>query len=312
MGYRTCAWGRLEGPALAARHWVVSIEELRAAGLSERQVIERVASGVLYRRFRGVYAVGRPHLSFEGHCRAATLACGDGSAVSHISAARLWGIRQSTGLIHVSVARGRKGPPGLAVHRPRSLPLADMCERHGISVTTVARTLLDMSPGQSLETVGKWIHEAGVQRALDCREVHAVLERHRHHRGRGVLEAALAAEVAPETRSELEELFLAICGRAGVPRPRVNECFWSGEALEEVDFCWPDRRVIVEVDGGRYHASRWRRRRDAAKDERFRTVGWTVRRFPEVDIAVDPAAVAEQTRRLAGRGLSNLRDTQVR
>jgi Protein of unknown function (DUF559). len=283
---------------LAEWKWVVSTEELLARGLTKRQILRREADGVLHRIHRGVYAVGRPQLSFEGLCRAAWLACGPGSAVCDITAARVWGIRQSSGAIHIAVPRGRKGHPGLRVHRPRSLPLDDIKEHDGFAVTSVARTLLDMATGRSVDDVARWIHEAGVVRVLDFCEVLAVLKRHQHHQGGPVLKAALGAEVAL-TRSGLERAFLEISRRTRMPRPRVNEHLWAGVAWEEVDFHFPQLGLIVEVDGGAVHWSRWRRRRDAEKDARFRATGKTVWRIPELEITLDPDAVTAELRRLA-------------
>lgn len=158
-------------------------------------------------------------------------------------------------------------------------------------MTSVARTLLDCAPKTPVDTVGRWIHEAVVQRVFDQRDMWAVLERHPHHRGRGRLEAALALEVVP-VRSGLESAFLLLVRAAGLPTPAVNATYWTGEAWEEVDFSWPASRLIVEVDGARYHGTRWRRRRDAAKDERFRALGWRVVRVPELAPTPDPAGVA--------------------
>jgi very-short-patch-repair endonuclease len=294
-------------PNLAARHWVVSARELAQDGFSEEEIAHRAATGILNRVHRGVYAVGRPELSFEGACLAALLACGDGCAVSHRPAGRLHGFLSCNGMIHVSGPRSLEGHPGLIVHRPRSLPPADLTSVEGIPVTSVARTLLDLSPGQPVDRIGGWIHEAVVQRRFDPRDAWAVLNRHRHHRGRRRLAAALAVEVAP-TRSGLEDAFLAIVRRALLPEPVVNGKLWSGIEPEEIDFHWPDRRLIVETDGGRYHATRWRQRRDAAKDERFRAQGWEVWRIPELDITLDSAGIAS---RLATFGLENPSDRRV-
>ncbi|MFL5844668.1 MAG: type IV toxin-antitoxin system AbiEi family antitoxin domain-containing protein [Solirubrobacteraceae bacterium] len=291
MGGQRHLGGHFDGPALARRHWVVSFDELVAAGLTKRQVLRRAADGVLHRIHHGVYAVGRPELSFEGWCRAAVLACGPGSAVSHWPAARLHEFAKWSGAIHVSGPRSLGGHPKLIVHRPRSLPLDDLATRNGVPVTSVARTLLDLAPFTSIDKLGGWIHEAGVQRGFTPFEVWAVLERHPHHRGRRKLEAALEVEVLP-TRSGLEKAFVPIIRQAGLPTPLVNSEQWSGEKDEEVDFCWPDLRLIVETDGGRYHWSRWRQRRDAAKDERFRNEGWVVWRVPELAISLDPGGTA--------------------
>ena len=283
---------------------MVSRHELVVLGWTDQRISHAVATGFLYRLHRGVYAVGRPYVGFAGRCRAAWLACGPKSAISHVSAAAVWGFRRSGGTSHVSVPRGRAGHPGLIVHRPRSLDAADVVQRDGLAVTSVARTLLDMSPGCSADTVGGWIHEAGVQRVLDLREIWAVLERHRHHRGAGVLEGALSVEVLP-ARSGLEQHMIALWRRAGLGRPRVNEHVWSTDRLEEVDLHAPELRLVVEADGGRYHASRWRRRRDAEKTARLRAAGWTVRRYPELAITLDPDAVVADLRRHAGVGRSN-------
>ncbi len=275
--------------------------QLAELGFTPRQIARRCEAGALHRQYRGVYAVGRPQLSFEGACLAATLACGSGSAISHASAARLWGIRQSAGAIHVSVPRGRKGHPGLRVHRPRSLSFDDIIDREGIAVTTVARTLLDLAATESANRVAWVMHEAAVQRVLDLREVWSVLRRLQHHRGVGRLEAALAIEVVP-TRTGLEREYLDICGRAGLPAPRVNEYVWSVGRLEEVDFHWPEARLIVEVDGSRYHSTRWRRLKDAEKTTRLEDGGWCVRRFTELEVELDPALVAAETVRLHALG----------
>jgi hypothetical protein len=122
------------------------------------------------------------------------------------------------------------------------------------------------------------------------------------------VEAALAVEVVP-TRSGLEDLFLEVVRRAGLPDPVGNGWLWSGEKLEEVDFHWPDLGLIEEVDSLRYHSSAWRQRRDREKAARFRALGWTVWRVPELAISLDPAGVA---RRLTALGLSNPAPRRIR
>jgi very-short-patch-repair endonuclease len=80
-----------------------------------------------------------------------------------------------------------------------------------------------------------------------------------------------------------------------VPEPETNAWVWDGEKLVEVDFLWRRFRLIVEVDGGRYHSTRWRRRQDAAKTAALRAQGWTVLRFADVEINGTPAQVAATT-----------------
>jgi hypothetical protein len=54
---------------------------------------KRADSGRFHRVHRGVYAVGHPRLTQKGRWMAAVLAYGIGAAVSHRSAAALWGLR---------------------------------------------------------------------------------------------------------------------------------------------------------------------------------------------------------------------------
>jgi very-short-patch-repair endonuclease len=46
-----------------------------------------------------------------------------------------------------------------------------------------------------------------------------------------------------------------------------------------VDFCCPQRRLIVELDGG-VHAQPGQRRRDACRDAELKRMGYTVARLP--------------------------------
>jgi predicted transcriptional regulator of viral defense system len=77
--------------AIAARqHGLITLTQLIQAGIRRSALSRRVGAGRLHRIHRGVYAVGHPGLSREGRWMAAVLACGDGAALSHRSAAELW------------------------------------------------------------------------------------------------------------------------------------------------------------------------------------------------------------------------------
>ena len=95
------------------------------------------------------------------------------------------------------------------------------------------------------------------------------------------------------TRSELEERFLAICDRHGLPRPNVNTRIEGSE----VDFAWRDARLIVEVDGHAYHRSPSAFENDRARDVTLAVAGWTVLRFTWAQVTGRPAWVAGAIRR---------------
>jgi predicted transcriptional regulator of viral defense system len=111
----------------AGQHGVVTAKQLADAGLGRMAISERSRNGRLHRIHRGVYAVGHHGLSLHGRFMAATLACGDGAVVSHVSAAVLWELlRPIDGPVHVTVpsTSGRARRAGIHLHRspPSDLP----------------------------------------------------------------------------------------------------------------------------------------------------------------------------------------------
>jgi hypothetical protein len=142
--------------------------------------------------------------------------------------------------------------------------------------------------------MGKLIHQALLAELFDLHAISRVLARNPAAPGARRLAEALREEV-PFTRSDLEAATLALFRSHSVPAPETNAWISDGEKLVEVDFLWRDARLIVEVDGWRYHQSRWRRRQDAAKTAALEAQGWHVLRFSEFDIAGTPETVARTT-----------------
>src|SRR5438045_8032864 len=99
---------------LAWRQWgIVTRVQLRALGLSDDEIDYRIAVGRLRLIHRGVYAVGHHRLMAEGLWLAAVYAGGEGAALSHRSAARLWGLIPWEGCIEVTVPRRKRQRVGL-------------------------------------------------------------------------------------------------------------------------------------------------------------------------------------------------------
>jgi very-short-patch-repair endonuclease len=121
------------------------------------------------------------------------------------------------------------------------------------------------------------------------------LDLHPTHRGRGPLVAALDLYRDDElTRSELEARFRALCEAHSLPRPLVNHMIGD----DEVDFLWPQHRVVVETDGRRTHLTHHAFERDRAKDARLTVAGYRVVRFTHRQIRYDPQGVAAILRAL--------------
>jgi very-short-patch-repair endonuclease len=256
---------------------VISVGQLREAGLSEDAIRGRVGAGRLHRVYRGVYAVGHFGLSVEGQWMAAVLACGDGAALSHRAAAGLWRLLDwSGGAIDVSVptTSGRARRAGVRLHRRVALGRRLQGVRNGIPVTTPAQTLADLRGQVSPSQVRRAIRQAEV------RGLRTGLERTRE-----------------PTRSELEDLFLRLCRRRRLPMPAVNVRVGS----HEVDFFWRRQRLVVETDGYRYHRGSQAFEDDHARDLALRIQGFDVLRLSYRQVTEDPAkaaaAIAQALRR---------------
>jgi very-short-patch-repair endonuclease len=284
---------------LAARqHGVVTAGQLRALGLGARGVSHRVARGRLHRVHRGVYAVGHPLLTPDGRRMAAVLACGEGAVLSHRSAAAAWGVRPTDRADH-EVSTMRRGPgsrPGIDVHRVRVLAPADTAVVRGVPITSVARTLVDLAGVLAPHALDRAVHQAEVLRLLDARAVHDAMDRVPKRRGIATLRAALARPSAGVTRSRLEERFLALRDRAGLPRPRLNAHLPLGDRLVEVDALWRRERVVVELDGAAVHRTARAFEEDRRRDAALAALDHLVVRLTWRRLGAEPNAVLRELR----------------
>ena len=285
---------------MAARQWgVVTARQLAVCGLRPGAIEYRVAAGRLQRLWRGVYAFGHRELRPEGRLIAAVLACGPGAVLSHRSAADLWGLLPtSRARIEVTaVARGgRARRPGIELHCVRRLDRRDMTAMRGIPVTTVARTLVDLAAGAQPRQLERALEQAYVLRLLRVGALDDALSR-ANGRRTVALRRLLAAERRPTlTRSELEERFLDLVRRGGLPDPELNVHLHG----YEVDFLWRSQRRVVEVDGHAYHSSRRALARDRRKDDDLEAAGYRVTRFTADQVLRDPEDALARTRRALG------------
>jgi predicted transcriptional regulator of viral defense system len=271
--------------ALADRqHEVISLDQLRALGLAPSTVRDRAAAWRLHRVHWGVYAVVAPaKLDARGRRMAAVLACGPGAVLSHRTAADAWGIMPRAGArIEVSVpTRNRRRRPGISVHRSPGLRDSDVTTVENIPCTTPARTLLDLAAVVSVPTLANAIEAAERLRIFDLRQVEEQLERARGTPAAKGLRAALAKADSdpPPTRRELERLAYEVFSNSPLGRPLVNSAVATAEETLEVDFCWPDRRLIAEADSWDFHGTRAAFERDRRRDQLLTAAGWTVVRF---------------------------------
>ncbi|MGN6190430.1 MAG: DUF559 domain-containing protein [Conexibacter sp.] len=182
---------------------------------------------------------------------------------------------------------------------PATLAARDLTTVEGIPVTTVERTLVDLADVVPEDSLAKALREADYLRVLDVHRLRDAMARTRHRPGPG--HARLTAVLEEHrrrgtqlTRSVLEDRFLVLCERHGVPRPRTN--FHIG--AYEVDACWPQHRLVVELDGWGRHKDRVAFQRDRDKGNALAEAGWRLLRFTHDDVVRRPTETVARIRHL--------------
>jgi very-short-patch-repair endonuclease len=277
-------------PQLAERqHGVVSWWQLERLGYPRWSVSRLVKLGLLHRLARGVYAVGHTRLTARGRWMAAVLACGPGAVLSHQAAAALWELRSvPSGRIDVT-ATGKHTVRGVRCHVARRLPRPDRMVIDGIPVTSLHRTLLDLTPRLSDQRLRSYLEAVQGRDLLDLRSLDALLARSAGRAGTRRLRdgAAALAEEPPWTQSKGERRLLELVRAAGLPEPACNVYVED----ELVDFLWRPQRLVVEIDHYGTHGSRRSFEEDRRRDIRLQRAGFRVVRITYEQLRRNPAEV---------------------
>jgi Protein of unknown function (DUF559) len=229
---------------------------------------------------------------------AAVLAAGEGAVLSHLSAATLcqaW--RSAPTRPDVIAPRTLRKHAGIALHRTRWLDPRDVTVRDRVPVTTLERTLVDLTDVLSPERLANVIHEAAFRRRFNAAATRAAMARANGRHRLAVLERALRLNElgSTGTRSELEDRFLRLARSAGLPEPIPNLTLEVAGRRIEVDFHWPAQGLCIETDGPGHERPRTQRN-DAARDRALRAAGYTVVRFTDAELESRPDAVAATLR----------------
>jgi very-short-patch-repair endonuclease len=220
----------------------------------------------------------------------AVLACGAGTYVSHDSAAGMWGFRPPVNeSVHITaVGRRSESRAGIRVHRVRSIDDRDTRRHSGLPITSPARTLLDIACDLSARELERAFDEAIASRLMTLAAARAAVLANGDRRGAARMRMLTSAErTTTMTRSEAEEMLLALVDQARLPRPEVN----TRVGRFEVDFCWRSARIVVEVDGYAFHSSRAALERDHRRDAELQQLGFLVIRITWRELRFEPMTV---------------------
>lgn len=284
------------------QHGIVSRDQLREAGLTEAAIRQGATAGRIYPLFRSTFAVGHPCLS--RHCRllAAVLACGEGSVVSHGTAAALLGLwpfwpADVEVIAPVEAGRRIRGIRRRFVPAP---PPEQVTLKAGVPCTTASRTIVDVARLAGPKLLGDTIEQAAVLGLLNVPEIDGILLEGRRH-GEKKLNRALEPwrRYSPRVRvrSRMEAKMLPLLTHHALPIPECNQKLRIGNETFEVDFLWRKQRVIVETDGGRFHANPRAQARDAHRNRVLARAGYRVPRIGWDELRDEPDRTIDEIRR---------------
>jgi Protein of unknown function (DUF559) len=222
---------------------------------------------------------------------AAVLACGPGAALSHRSAAALWGFgKEHTDYIDVSVRRTSEARlPGIRCHRRPSLSAEEVSTRLNIPLTQPVRTLIDLATVAGPKTLERAINDADKRDVIDPDSLRRALDDHPGQPGIRPLRRILDKHTFRLSDDELELLFRPIAAVAGLSTPLTKQLVNKFE----VDFFWPDLGLVVETDGWRYHRTPAAQTRDARRFQAHTAAGLTPLRFSHFQVKNEPTYVRQ-------------------
>jgi hypothetical protein len=261
------------------------------AGLSEREIERRLEAGWLVLVHRGVYAVGHIALTDKSHLIAAVYACGEEALASHRAAGKLWGILRGGQPVEVTGPRSRELGKGFVLHRSRLIHGQDRA-LIDISPSPASPAPSSTSPTSSRKSGSRTRSRGRGQAPLRPQKGRVRPRPPTRTKGRHKLMRVLSAyrDVQPFTRSRGERFVLGMCEAHGLPKPHVNT--WVDS--EEVDFYWPEAKLVLEFDGEAVHRTTRAFHQDRGRDRSLAAKGTHLVRATERDEAAILARELEQ------------------
>ncbi len=245
----------------------------------------------LHSPFRGVHTTTPPSTVRE-RCEAYLPRLRQGQVFSHTTAAALLGfplpLELEDGPLHVSVVRPAAAPRTTGVVGHRLVVEPDTAVVRGLPVCSHPEVWCQLASVLSLDELvvvadhlltTTTLSEATARRLLaeaietTRREGAALLRQ-------ALLEARSGSLSPGETRTRL------VLVRAGIPEPQLNRKIRDafGRYLGKGDLVWPERKVVLEYEGGQHGLDIGQFRYDVERYERFRDAGWTVIRVTADDL----------------------------
>lgn len=230
-------------------------------------------------------------LTWRSRLMAALRWAGTGAMVSHRSAAILHGIEEVTERpLELSIHSG-KSVPGVILHRLRD----DVRRTRFLGefpVTLLESTIFDLSKVLKPRRAGRCLDECLRKKMTTLHRLRAEHDRYgaNGRSGSRVLGRLLAMRDDRDGRleSRLESDTLRLLRDPRLPRVEpAHRIYSDGRHVARLDFAWPQWRLGLEAHSYRWHFGLDQWRRDLARDNKLKLLGWTVLHYTWDDVHFD-------------------------
>jgi hypothetical protein len=252
------------GDVARNQHGVFTRSQAVEAGYTMAMIDRRVRAGEWVRAGRSVLATAHAPITYRRAVMAAVLSI-DGAVASHEAAAAMaW---QKLDRVNV--------------HRYHDLSPEWITSRHGIPLTTPARTLIDLGAVLRAPRLELVLDAALDHNQVNLAELTRAFNRLARKGRRGIAPMRRLLEARgdgiAETRSELERRFLKFVRLHHLPEPAKQlPTFWDDRLIGLADFAYAEWRLLVELDGRLGHTQLVDSDLDLLRDQRAIAADWRV------------------------------------
>jgi very-short-patch-repair endonuclease len=277
----------------AAQDGLVTRAQCLEAGLTPSAVSRLASGGRGQRVLPGVLALTTGRLSRRQQAVAVLLLTGRGAQVTGVTSLELLGFRYSPRdpAVHVLLPAERRAasPGSVVVHRTRRLPEPHWVD--GLPVTPAPRAAVDACRSLGSVRDAVVLLSEAVQRRTCTVEMLQVEVEAGPSAGSAVLRRAVRALRWGAHSGPEYDLFLLLKRSGLLPPPQVNVPVALGSRTVVPDLCWPEARLVVEVDSAEHHALGTDLEHTARRRAALVAAGWTVLSVSPQRIRDDPDGV---------------------
>lgn len=284
-----------------SQHGLITRQQAIEAGLSPRAVDRRLEFGEWVRIFPGIYRIAGAASVYQD-LKATCLWVGERAVVSHRSAANLLELLGfEAKIVEITTDRPRTPPSSeVILHHTSLMPKKDLARLRGFTVTSVARTLIDLGA-----VVGEEQVEIALDDALSRGLVSmATLENRvgefagRGRRGVAVVRKLLTSRTGGQvTKSILETKLVRVIRNGRLPEPtRQFEVLLPDGRPAWIDLSYPESMLAIEADGFKFHGGKKVFQHDVTRRNLLMLLGWTVISFTWDDVVKRPDYVISTIR----------------